>query len=212
MKKISFILSLLILNGVFYSAKAQINLGNLLNAGVETIKNATATSNFEASDLVGTWNYVSPAVSFKGDDALANIGGAAAATALENKLEPYYQKLGIQNSQLTVNEDLTFTWKVGAVTLNGNIEKSADSDLVFHFSALGKVSLGSVSCMATKSGSTINLTFDASKLLDIAQKISSLSSNSSLQSISNLLSNYQDLYLGAKLNKAGNGSSIPSIF
>ena len=201
MKKFLFAISLGLLSSVFCSCKAQLNLGNLLNTGVETLKNATATSNFEATDLIGTWNYASPAVSFKGEDALANIGGAAASSAIESKLAPYYEKLGVQNSQLTVNQDLTFSWKIGTVTLTGTIEKSKDTDLIFHFSALGKVNIGSIGCMATKSGSTVSLTFDASKLLAIAQKVSAISSNSSLQTISSLLSNYKDMYVGVKLNK-----------
>lgn len=186
---------------VSFNAKAEINLGNLLNTGINAIQNATATSNFEAEDLVGTWTYASPAVSFKGDNALSNIGGAAGSAIIEEKLAPYYQKLGFQNSQLTVNQDLTFTWKIGAISLSGTIEKTADSNLKFNFSALGKISIGSVDCIATKSISTVSLTFDASKILSIAQKVSSLSSNSSFQTINSLLQNYKDMYIGAKLSR-----------
>lgn len=187
-----------------FSASAQFNLGDigdLINSGVETVKNLTATSNFEAKDLVGTWKYSSPAVSFNGDNVLSNLGGAAASTTIENKLAPYYKKVGFQNSVLTVNNDLTFTWKIAGVTLKGTIEKSKSTDLVFKFDAFNKTSIGSVGCMATKSGSTVSLTFDASKILSIAQKISSVSSNSSFQTINSILSNYKDLYVGVKLKK-----------
>lgn len=183
------------------AANAQIDLGKLISTGVSTIQNATASSKFEASDLVGTWKYVSPAISFKGDNALANIGGAAAATTIENKLAPYYQKAGFQSSQLTVKSDLTFTWKIGAATLSGTIEKSNNTDLVFNFSAFGKLSIGKINCHATKSGSTVNLTFDSSKVLSIAQKVSSISSSSYFKSANSLLSNYKDMYLGVKLKK-----------
>ena len=182
-------------------ANAQLDLGKLISAGVETIQNATASTKFEASDLVGTWKYASPAVSFKGDNALANVGGAAAATTVENKLAPYFQKAGFENSQLTVKEDLTFTWKIGGITLSGTIEKSKDTDLVFNFSAFNKVKVGKIDCMATKSGSTVNLTFDASKIMSIAQKITSISSNSTFATVNSLLSNYKDMYIGVKLKK-----------
>lgn len=187
-----------------FLAEAQIDLGKLISKGVETVQNITASSNFEAKDLVGTWNYSSPAVSFKGDNALANVGGAAASTTIEDKLAPYYQKAGFQNSQLVVKDDLSFTWKIGSFTLTGTIEKPNDGNLVFNFSALGKVSIGKVECYATKSGSTVSLTFDASKILSIAQKISSISSNSTFKSVNSLLSNYKDMYLGAKLKRASN--------
>lgn len=183
------------------NAHAQLDLGKIISAGVQTIQNATASSNFPAEDLIGTWAYTSPAVSFKGDNALANVGGAAAATTIENKLAPYYQKAGLQNSQLTVKDDLTFTWKLGAMTLTGKIEKPDDGSLVFNFSAFGKVSIGKIDCIATKSGSTVNLTFDMSKLLTVAQKISSISSSSTFKSVNSLLSNYKDMYLGVKMKK-----------
>lgn len=182
-------------------ANAEINLGKLISTGIETVQNLTATSNFEASDLVGTWTYSSPAISFKGDNALANIGGAAAASTIESKLAPYYDKVGMQNSQLTVNDDLTFTWKIGMISLTGTIEKTKDSNLIFNFSAFGKVPIGKLDCMATKSGNVVSLTFDASALISIAQKVSSISNNSTLQSVNALVSNYKDMYIGAKMKK-----------
>ena len=201
--KISKILActLMLLAGNSF-AFSQIDLGKIINSGIQTVQNATASTKFEASDLVGTWTYTSPAVAFKSDNALSNIGGAAAATAVENKLVPYFQKAGLQNSQLIVNKDLTFTWKLGAVTLSGTIEKDATSNLVFNFSAFNKVKIGKVDCIATKSGSTVNLTFDAGKILAIAQKISSLSNNSTFKTLNSLLDNYKDMYIGAKMKRA----------
>ncbi len=178
------------------------DLGKLVGAGVQAVQNATATSNFTAEDLVGTWNYSSPGVNFKGENALANIGGAAASTTIENKLAPYYKKAGLEKSQLIVNSDLTFTFNLGAMKLTGTIEKSKDSNLVFNFSAFGKVSIGKVDCIATKSGSLLNLTFNASKILAVAKKISSVSSNSSFKTVNSLLSQYDGLYVGAKMKKA----------
>lgn len=180
---------------------AQINWGNLLSNGLQTIQNLTSTTSFEATDLVGTWQYTSPAVSFKGDNALSNIGGAAAATTIENKLAPYYKKAGLQNSILVVNNDLSFNWNLGTIKLSGTIEKSSDSNLVFNFSALGKVSIGKINCIASKSGNTVSLTFDMTKLLAVAQKISSVSSSSTFKTVNTLLSSYKDMYVGVKMNK-----------
>lgn len=181
------------------SSNAQ--LSDILGKIKSTVENVTATSNFQATDLVGKWSYVSPAVSFKGDNTLANIGGAAGATAVEDKLAPYYQKAGINTTELTIKDDLTFTWKMSKATLTGTIEKSDSSNLVFNFSAFGKVKIGKMDCLATKSGNTLNLTFDVSKLLAIMQKISSISSNSSFKTLNSLLSNYKDMYMGVKLKK-----------
>lgn len=184
------------------AASAQFNLGNLLSSGLQALQNATATTNFDAQDLVGTWDYVSPAVSFKGNSGLANIGGAAASAVVEQKLAPYYKKAGLDSSHLVVNPDLSFTWSCGKITLAGTIEKSSDSDLVFNFAAFGKVSIGRVNCIATKSGSIVSLTFDSSKLLSVAQKISSVASSSTFKTVDSILSSYKDMYLGVKLQKS----------
>lgn len=182
------------------TAYAQLDLGKIISSGSKIIEKATSTSNFDVKELVGTWKYVSPAVSMAGDNTLANIGGVAASTAIEDKLANYYNKAGIQNAKLTVNDDLSFSWSLGKVTLTGKIEKEGEK-LAFNFSAFNKIKIGKVNCKATKSGSTIELTFDTSKLLALAQQISAISSNSTFKTLSSALSSYKDLYVGMKMKK-----------
>ena len=55
----------------------------ILGAIGSFVNSVTANSNFSVDDLVGTWNYTSPAVTFDSENALKNVGGAAAATAVE---------------------------------------------------------------------------------------------------------------------------------
>lgn len=181
--------------------QAKIKLGDVLGKAGETIQNLTASDKFEAQDLIGTWKYSSPAVSFKGDNALSNIGGAAASTTIENKLTPYYKKAGLDKFTMTVEQDLTFKMSVSKITLQGKIEKEKNGNLIFNFEAYGNIKIGKISCIATKSGSTLSITFDASKLLKLAETITSISNNSSFQNINSLLKNYDGLYLGAKMKK-----------
>jgi hypothetical protein len=173
---------------------------NILNQISSAVSNYTASSNFDVNDLVGTWKYSSPAVAFKSESALSNIGGAAAATTVENKLKTYYNKLGANNVVLTVNSDLSFTMKMKFGSLTGTISKESDQ-LYFNFAAFGKYSIGKVGSIATKSGSTLNLTFDASKLISILKKVSSIANNSSLTAATTLLSTYDGIYVGFKLKK-----------
>ena len=180
---------------------AQIDLGKLVSAGSKIVEKATSTSNFEVKDLVGTWKYSSPAVTMKGDNALSNIGGIAATTTLESKLETYYTKVGLQNSQLVVKDDMSFTWNLGKVSLSGTLEKAGE-DLIFNFSAFGKMKIGQVKCMASKSASSVTLTFDTSKLLEIAKQVSAISSNTTFKSLNSALSSYKDLYVGMTLKKS----------
>jgi hypothetical protein len=169
-------------------------LGNL-------VSNATASSNFEVSDLVGTWSYVSPAVSFQSDNVLQSLSGAAASTAIEDKLATYYKTAGLNNITLTVASDQSFTMKLRFGTLKGTISKDSNNQLVFNFMAFGAYSIGSISAEATKSGSTLNLTFDAKKVIEVAQTVSAVTNNSTLTSAISLLSSYDGIYIGFKLKK-----------
>lgn len=185
------------------SSSDDTNSGGILGAIGGLISNVTANNKFSVDDIVGTWNYTSPAVSFESDNALMKIGGAGAATAVEEKLSPYYNQLGFNKTVLTVEADHSFTMKLGLLSLKGTIEKDeTDNGLVFNFSAFCKISLGQVKAHATKSGSTLNLTFDATRLIEILTKISSTLNISTLKTVTSLLDNYDGIYMGFKLKKA----------
>ena len=173
----------------------------ILGAIGSFVNSVTANSNFSVDDLVGTWNYTSPAVTFDSENALKNVGGAAAATAVESKLEPYYTRLGFDKTSLVVDADHNFTLKMGLLTLKGTIEKD-DEGMVFSFSAFGKVSLGQVRANATKSGSTLNLTFDATKMVQLLTKVSSVLNSTAINTLTTLLNSYDGIYMGFKLKKA----------
>ena len=174
--------------------------GGILGAIGNFVNNAVANKNFSVDDLVGSWSYTSPAVSFQSDNALKKIGGAGAATAVEDKLEPYYKRLGFNRTSLEVDAEHNFTLKMGVLTLKGTIEKDEeDQMLVFHFNAFGKVSLGSVKANATKAGFTLNLTFDATRLVQILTKVSSVLNSSALNTLTSLLNSYDGIYIGFKL-------------
>lgn len=166
-------------------------LGSLIN-------NVAANSNFSVDDLVGTWTYKSPSVTFESENALKKVGGAGAATIVEGKLEPYYKKLGFNKTTLTVDAQHNFTMKLGVLTLTGVVEKNG-KQLVFNFSAFKKIPLGKVNANATKSGNQLNLTFDATKLINILTKVSSKLNISTLNSITSLLDSYDGIFMGFKL-------------
>lgn len=199
MKKLAILL--LVLAGISLSSNAA-DPKDILGTLGGMVSNAVANDKFSVDDIVGTWNYTGPAVSFASDNALKKIGGAAASSAVESKLEPYYKKLGLTKVTFVIAEDHSFTMSFGKVNLKGNIEKSDDGELVFSFSALGKVPLGKVSARATKAGNTLNLTFDATKMIQLLSKVASIAKNSGLSSITSLLESYDGIYMGFKLKKA----------
>jgi hypothetical protein len=182
------------------TSSSKTSTSDILSKLGSVVESVTASSSFEVTDLVGTWKYVSPAVTFESDNALQKIGGAAASSAIETKLATYYKTAGLNNFQLTVDSDLTFTMTFKFGTMSGTIEKDSNNNLVFNFKAFGTVAIGKVSAQATKSGSTLNLTFDASKVVSVTKTISSVTNNTTLSTVSDLLSSYDGIYAGFKLS------------
>jgi hypothetical protein len=176
-------------------------LSSLLGTLGQTIQNATASSSFTLDDLVGTWKYSSPAVSFDSSDALKNIGGAAVSTQVEKKLATYYKKLGLTNVTLTVDSSYNFTMKLKWGSLNGTIAKNDDGTLTFNFTAAGTYNYGAISSRATKSGNQLNLTFDAEKLMSLIQVVANYTNNSTLSTVTSLLGSYDGIYVGFKMTK-----------
>ena len=190
-----------LLNSVTSGKSSSDNNSNPLGSLGSVISNLTASSSFELADLQGTWDYQSPAVTFQSDNVIQKAGGAAAASTIEGKMAPYYEKAGITSLQLTVDAENNFTMKLKRGSLKGTVSKDEQGNLEFNFSAFGKINLGKVSAFATKSGNTLNLTFDVSKLISIVKSVSSVSGISSLNTISSLLSSYDGIYAGFKLNR-----------
>lgn len=177
--------------------------GGILDALGSMVSNVTANDKFSVDDLVGAWAYTSPAVSFKSDDIAKKIGGAAAATAVESKLEPYYAKLGFNKATLEVDAEHNFVLKLGKIILKGTVAKDeTDNGLIFNFSAFGKIPLGKVKAAATKSSSTLNVTFDATNLIKVLTAVSSKVNISTLNAISKILASYDGLYIGFKMKKS----------
>lgn len=173
-------------------------LGSLLGG---VLDNVLGTKDIKLENLVGTWTYSSPAISLESDNALQKIGGAAATGAIEQKLAPYYQKAGVTDLVLTVNQDYTFTMKMRMATMSGVIEKEENGGLIFNFKAFNKINLGKVQTMASLAGNSLTLTFDVSKLKSVVEKVATVSNNQTFKSVSTLLSAYEGIYAGFKVTK-----------
>lgn len=196
--KLSFIVLAIIASAASASAI------NPLNALKGVVNSITSTDKFEVSALQGTWVYESPAVTFKSDNALNKVGGAAASSAIEGKIAPYYNRLGLDTAVFDFDAEGNFTLTIKGVKLSGVVTKDDDQGkLTFNFKASGKIKLGKVSANATKSATgELTLTFDASRVISVVDKIASFAKNSTLTTLSNLLNTYDGLYAGARFQKA----------
>ena len=171
------------------------NLGSLINGVISSDK-------VEVSDLVGTWTYYGPAVSFKSENFLEKAGGAAAASAIESKLTPYYKKAGIVGSKFTFDANGNVTVKLAnGKSFTGKVTKGTkEGTLIFNFSKLRNNKLGNLTVYVTK-GTDLSLMFDVSKLQTLVSTIAKYSNRTSLSTASSLLSKYKGVYAGFKMKK-----------
>lgn len=161
--------------------------------------------------IEGTWTYTQPEIQFKSDNLLAQAGGAAATTKIENTLGKLYGKIGINSSlSYTFNSDQTFTQtiKIGSTvkTLKGTYTLDTDNKVIsLQYAALGKIGLGKINAIYANTGTSLALLFDASQMLAFFKKVltavSSITGQTSLATITALLDNYDGVLLGYKMEK-----------
>lgn len=176
------------------SSTSSSGLGSLIGGVLSTF-----TKHTTASTITGTWVYSKPAVQFESDNLLAKAGGSVASNAVVNKLEPYYQKVGITAGKfsLTLNSDKTCTYTVGGKTQSGTYTYDSSKNTLTIKGTLFSLPTAYVSV----SGSQMALTFDSSKILSIAQTVGSASGNSSISQISELSKLYDGMKTGFLFNK-----------
>lgn len=229
---------------VTVTASAQWNLGNLfqkITGSSTTSSTTTSADNLKSTttdalknvlgNLIGNsmpvseatingeWNYEGVSCVLESENALANIGGSAAAGTIEKKLDGYLAKVGVAPGVCTFafleGDSCTFTVKGRA--LKGTYALNKEDKTV----ALNFYGYVSMTAHVSYNLSNLELVFDADKLLTLIKKATSVvSSNSgslgsllgggsssssatsaSLQTVSALLENYSGMMLGMKLSK-----------
>ncbi|MCC8071852.1 MAG: DUF4923 family protein [Bacteroidales bacterium] len=208
------------------SSQAQLSLGNIVKGLANRDSTSTTSSSsssglgstlsslfggllstdkLSVSDLVGTWNYSAPAVSFQSENLLQKAGGAVAGSTIEGKLESYYKMAGFDKLTLTVAEDSTFTM-TGRTTLKGTLAPyeadGSQANFQFKFKLAGKLNIGSMDAYVVKSNNQLQLMFDVTKLITILKAAGSISGNSTLQSVVSLLESYDGICAGFELTKS----------
>lgn len=178
--------------------------GDTANTIGSLVEGVLSKSDLTVKDLTGTWKSTGPAISFKGDNFLKKAGGAAASATIESKLKPYFTKYGLDGAVLTVNEDGPFELTIKKLKLSGTIEEAAGDDkgaFVFNFKAAGKVNLGKITTYVQKSVTSMDVMFDATKLMHIVEAVAKYSNISIAKTLSSLLSSYDGMCVGFKMSK-----------
>lgn len=194
MKKLICIIALLC--AVSVQADAQ-NLKDILTGVAKQVVGDKATTE---TSLVGTWNYVGPDCQLKGDDLLTNIGGGAAGTEVEKKLETIYAKAGLNTIQYTFNEDNTCSYTVKGKKVEGTYEFNSETKTVTF--KTGKLGVKLTAHVVTL-GDNMSFVFDADKLLSAVKTITGVASklNSYAATINTLASQFDGMMLGFELKK-----------
>ena len=203
MKKISLfaLAAALMLSGCNMNSLGGIGQMDSATAGAaigNVIASVLGLNKMTRQDILGAWSYFGPGCAFTSDQLLAQAGGEVAAAEIKTKVEPTYQKLGIKsgNTSVTFNEDGTFTARFAGKQLSGN-DTIDETD----YKVTLKTLLLSINCYAKKNVNGISLLFESSKLLTLLQTMSALSGDASLQTIGELMKNYDGLRLGFDYRK-----------
>ncbi|MDE5842561.1 MAG: DUF4923 family protein [Muribaculaceae bacterium] len=181
-------------------ASAQSALGDVLG---NVLQGVLSKSNLTVYDICGKWTSKGAAVSFQSDNFLQKAGGMAASGVIENKINPYFEKLGLNGAVLTIEADSTFTLKAKKFTLSGDIKSNGDGTFDFKFKALKKVSLGSVKAYVQKSGNTMDVMFDATKMKSLISGVAKITGISVAKTAASLLDSYEGLCVGISTTKTG---------
>lgn len=203
------------------SVQAQ-GLGDLLKGGGSTIGNIVegifTKSDLTLEDIVGEYQATGPAVAFKGDNFLKKAGGIAGAAALETKIAPYYKQYGLTGMKLEVTPESDFTMTVKGVKLMGKVEQGKEKGtFTFNILMANKVKLGRFTAYVEKSGSNINLMFDANKLKELVSTVTRFTGSKMAGAFGAVLDSYDGACIGFKMTqteeskaKATEGSNVQS--
>lgn len=171
-------------------------IGDILGSVIEGVFTKT---NLTLADLVGEYQAQGPAVTFKSENFLQKAGGVAGAAAIESKLKPYYDQYGLNSMTLTVDENANFVMKIKALSLKGTItQNEGEGTFNFNFNVMG-INLGKFTAYIEKSGSTLKLMFDATKLKSFISTVAKFTGNSMASALATILDSYDGACIGWRM-------------
>lgn len=177
--------------------------GQMLNGTNNTVtsklKNIISSStSISQTNILGTWLYSGSSCAFQSSNLINQAGSSLVAQQIESKLNPTFSKIGIsnKNTSFTLNSNNTFSALINGRKITGNYSFNPKNNIL----TLRTLSFSS-NCYVSKSGSNINLLFDANKLLELFRTISQYSGNATLNTISTLSKSYSGSKIGFALKK-----------
>lgn len=181
------------------------SLKNLLGGGNlgDVLTGLTGDKSLEVEDLAGTWKTTGPAVMLRSGNALEKAGGVALSTAAESKLRPYYDRLGVDNTVITIDKSGNYSMTIKGLPVRGRIIKNSDgATFTLTFTPSGKVrKFNSLTAYVQKSGNSMAIAVDMSKLLPILSKVASAADLSMISTAVKLLESYDNVCIGFRMQQ-----------
>ncbi len=158
------------------------------------------TSKTNENTIVGTWVYQEPAVQLESKDVLASVASGVANNQIESKLESYYKTVGITKGSfsITFNADKTCSYTIKGKETSGTYEFDSSTNKI-SIKSNGFLSLPSA--YAKVSGKSLELTYETTSLLNMAQGVANASGNATLSAISTLSKTYSGMKTGFNFTK-----------
>lgn len=193
-------------------AQAQNWLNVLKSAATSAIDKVTGGALTEKA-IIGTWNYSQPGVKLSSsENALSDITGSALTTTVQQKIAPYYEKVGIKPGicKFVINEDGTFSSTFGQRTFSGtytfdpktnalSLKYGGTKPSTIAETEASLFNLGAIPAYAYLNGEKLQIVFPMDKLLNVVTSLGS--SVESLSLITELLKSYDSIKIGFEFSK-----------
>lgn len=184
-------------NNVINAQDLKSILSGVANAVASKVTSSSGVS------LEGTWKYTGPDCKFESDNLLAQAGGEAVSTKIEEEMSDIYTKIGFTDGCTYVfNADSTYTSTIKGHTTNGTYSYNADTKELTMKTKIG-IKFTAIISQQALSTNKMSLLFKADKLMSLAQTLGSTlgDSNSTISTATSLLNQYNGLQLGFELEK-----------
>lgn len=197
-----FLLSL-ILTGCGGTTKSLLSSNNNSgNSSADILGNiiGSVTNRTNENTILGTWEYQEPAVQMESGNIIASAASGLANKQIESKLESYYKTIGITKGSFTItfNSDKSCNYTIKGKESSGTYEYDSSTNKI-SIKSNGFLSLPSA--YAKVSGQSLELTFETTSLLNMAQGVASASGNTTLSAISTLSKTYNGMKTGFNFKK-----------
>lgn len=164
-------------------------------------------------NIEGTWEYAGTAVKFTGDNILTTAASQIASGQIATRLDEYLQIVGIREGAFsyTFNADSTFTTSFNKMDFPGRYTFSEEANTIeLDYGKNEKLRGITLKTQVSVSLTSMELLFNADKLLDFINKISSSAGNSKLSMLNALTSQYDGLKIGFELTRKS-GSDVKTV-